>query len=169
MRVEVFVLLGDAGEQEPKLWIFDTGPSNHMTDIRELFAYLDTSVIGMVQYGDGSVVWIKGCGTILFTCKSKEHQTRANTYYILGLTANIVSCGQLDEDSFPIHIERGIMRIHDEKMWLLAKIRCCVGWLYVLNITIARPVYLGSCRGQDAWRWHSWLCHINFESLQKMG
>jgi hypothetical protein len=90
---EVYVVLGDGGEGDPKRWIFDTGASNHMTDIKEAFADLDTGVIGMVRFGDGSVVQIKGCSTILFMCKNEEHRTLANTYYISCLTANIISCG----------------------------------------------------------------------------
>jgi hypothetical protein len=73
---------GRCGRGDPKQWIFDTGASNHMTSVKEVFTDLDTSVISTVCFGDGSVVQIKGCDTILFTCKNGEHQTFANTYYI---------------------------------------------------------------------------------------
>jgi hypothetical protein len=166
---EVYAVLGDGGEVDPKRWIFDTGASNHMTGIKEAFTNVDTGIIGMVWFGDGSVVQIKGCGTILFTCKNGEHRTLTNTYYIPCLTANIVSYGQLDEDGFQIHITQGVMRIRDERMWLLAMIYHSVGQLYVLDITIARPVCLAACVGEDAWRWHAQFGHINFEALWKMG
>jgi hypothetical protein len=120
---EVYAVLGDVGEGDPKRWIFDTGASNHMTDIKEVFAELDFDVVDTVQFSDGSVVRIEGCGTILFACKNGEHRTLVNVYYIPHLTANIISCGQLDEDGFQIHIERGVMRIRDEKKRLLAKIQ----------------------------------------------
>jgi hypothetical protein len=147
---EVFMVLGDARERDPKQLIFDMEPSNHMTGIREVFVDLDTDVVGTVWFGDGSVVWIKGCGTILFACKSGEHLTLANTYYILCLTASIVSCGQLDKDRFQIHIEHGVMRICYKKMWLLAKIGHSVRQLYVLDITITQPVCLAACGGKYA-------------------
>jgi hypothetical protein len=61
------------------------------------------------------------------------------------------------------------MRIRDEQMQLLAKIRRSAGRLYVLDIGIAWPVFLAACAGEDAWRWHTRFGHINFEALQKMG
>jgi hypothetical protein len=61
------------------------------------------------------------------------------------------------------------MRIHDEKKRLLVKIRRSVRRLYVLDITIARSVYLVAYAGEDAWRWHAWFDHNNFDALQKMG
>jgi hypothetical protein len=159
---EVLAVLRNAGEGDPKWWIFDTGASNHMTGIREIFTDLDTSIVGTVQFGDGSVLQIEGCNTILFVCKSGEHRTLAKTYYIPCLTANIVSYGQLDEDGLQIHIKRGVMRIHDEKMRLLAKIYHSFG-----------PVCLATCGGGGMPRACTWgplrFGHINFDSLQKTG
>jgi transposase InsO family protein len=39
----------------------------------------------------------------------------------------------------------------------------------VLNITVAWPVCLVACVGEDAWRWYARFGHINFEALRKMG
>jgi hypothetical protein len=61
------------------------------------------------------------------------------------------------------------MRIRDEQMQLLAKIRRSAGRLYVLDIAIAWPVCLAACAREDAWRWHAHFGHINFEALRKMG
>jgi hypothetical protein len=52
----VYVVLGDVGERDPKRWIFDTGASNHMTGIKEVFTDLDTDVVRTVRFGDGSIV-----------------------------------------------------------------------------------------------------------------
>jgi hypothetical protein len=169
VEAKVYVVLGDGAERDSKRWIFDTGASNHMTGIKEVFADLDFCVIGTVRFGDDSVVRIEGCGTILFACKNDEHRSLTNVYYIPRLTANIVSYGQLDEDGFQIYIKDGVMRIRDELRRLLAKIRHSVGRLYVLDLTIARPVCLAVCAGEDAWRWHARFGHINFEALRKMG
>jgi hypothetical protein len=169
VEAKVYAVLGDRAERDSKRWIFDTGASNHMTGIKEVFTNLDLGVIGTVRFGDGSVVRIEGCGTILFACKNGEHRPLTNAYYIPRLTANIVSCGQLDEDGFQIYIEDGVMRIRDELRRLMAKIRHSAGWLYMLDLTIARPVCLAVCTGEDAWRWHARFGHINFEALRKMG
>ena len=122
MEEKVFDVLDNAKERNSHRWIFDTGASNHMTGCREAFFELDTGVTGTVRFGDGSVVRIEGCGTILFSCKNGEHSALPNTYYIPHLTANIVSCGQLDEVDFEISIGGGVMRVRDEQRRLLAKI-----------------------------------------------
>jgi hypothetical protein len=168
VEVSVFAVLMDGGEHDSHRWIFDMGASNHMTGAREAFSDLNFNVGGTVRFGDGSIVWIKGCGTILFACKNGEHQTLGNVYFIPRLTANIISCGQLDEIGYQILVEGGVMRVHDEHMRLLAKIHRSPGRLYVLDIDIARPVCLSAVTGEDAWRWHARFGHINFGALRKM-
>jgi hypothetical protein len=166
---EVYVVLGEAGEGDPKRLIFDTGASNHITDVKEVYTNLDTGVIDTMRFGDGSVMRIEGCGTILFACKNGEHRVLFNASYIPRLTTNIVSCGQLDVSAFQIHIEGGFMRIHDKQMQLLTKVYRSTWRLYVLDITMAWPVCLVACGGEDAWRWHARFTHINFVALCKMG
>jgi hypothetical protein len=61
------------------------------------------------------------------------------------------------------------MRICDEQMRLLVKIHRSVGQLYVLDFTIAHPICLVVCGGDDAWRWHACFTYINFGALHKMG
>jgi hypothetical protein len=53
---EVYVVLGDVGEGDPKRWIFDIGASNQMIGLREVFTNLETDVVGTVWFGDGYVV-----------------------------------------------------------------------------------------------------------------
>jgi hypothetical protein len=105
---------------------------------------------------------------VLFNCKNGEHHALANTYYIPRLTANIVSCGQLDENDFDILIKGGVMRVHDGQGGHLAKIDRGPSRLYVLDLTIARPVCLAAHAGEDAWRWHTRFGHANFTALKKM-
>jgi hypothetical protein len=70
-----------------------TGATNHMTGTCTIFSELNTSVTGTVKFGDGSVVYIEGKGTVLFACKSGEHRRLDGVYYIPRLTTNIVSLG----------------------------------------------------------------------------
>lgn len=79
---EVFIALDKKEERDPWRWIFDTGTSNHMTRCRNAFSNLDLGVSGMVRFGDGSTVCIKGHGTVLFECKNGEHCTLSNTFFI---------------------------------------------------------------------------------------
>lgn len=50
---------------ESNLWYLDNGASNHMTGQFSKFNELDTKVTGEVMFGDGSLVQIKGKGSII--------------------------------------------------------------------------------------------------------
>jgi hypothetical protein len=168
VKESVFTILMDGGEHDSRRWIFDTGASNHMIGAHEAFSDLDFSVGGTVRFGDSSIVRIEGCGTILFTYKNGEHWTLGNVYFIPHLTANIISCGQLDEIGYQILVQGGVVRVRNEHMCLLAKIHRSPRRLYVLNIDIACLVCLSMVVGEDAWHWHARFGHINFGALRKM-
>ena len=48
------------------IWYLDSGASSHMTRCREMFTVLDESVHDTVRFGDGFVVRIEGCDTVVF-------------------------------------------------------------------------------------------------------
>jgi len=66
-------------------------------------------------------------------------------------------------------IEEGVMRIFDEERRLLAKVHRGPSRLYVLEVTIARPVCWAAHAKEDAWLWHARFGHVNFRALRKMG
>jgi hypothetical protein len=55
--------------------VLDSGASNHMTDIRDVFAKLDSNIHSTIKFGDGSVVEIEGVGTVMFVFKNGEHRS----------------------------------------------------------------------------------------------
>lgn len=58
--------LGEGGEEDnTDEWFLDTGATNHMTGAHSAFAKPDTGVVGKVKFGDGSLVEIRGRGTVL--------------------------------------------------------------------------------------------------------
>jgi len=169
VEAKVFAATDVPKDRDLKRWVLDTGATNHMTGFRDAFSDLDTGVVGTVRFGDGSVVRIKGRGTILFSCKNGEHRTLGNVYFIPRLTTNIISVGQLDEVGFKVLIEEGVMRVFDEERRLLAKVHWGPSRLYVLEVTIARPVCWAAHAKEDAWLWHARFGHVNFGALRKMG
>lgn len=100
------VLLNEGGiapklksESEKKtysnLWYLDNGASNHMTGLRSKFHELDENVTGQVKFGDGSIVHIKGKGSVVFECENGEKRVLREVYFIPSLCSNIISLGQL--------------------------------------------------------------------------
>jgi hypothetical protein len=165
----VFTQIGEEDDQvDASKWVVDTGATNHMTDVREAFSDLDTGVRGTVRFGDGLVVHIEGCGTIIFSTKSIEHCAFIGIYFIPKLKTNILSVGQLDEIGYEILIKSSIMCIKDAEDQMLARIPHAVNWLYVLNATIAHLVCLLTWGQELVWRWHARLGHLGFKGLKKM-
>ena len=101
------------------------------------------------------MVDIHGRGTILFSCKTGEHQRLGGVYYIPRLTANIISLGQLDEDKYKVLIEDGVLRIWDQRRRLLAKVLRSENRLYILVGNISTPVCLAAHADDVAWKWHA--------------
>ncbi|KAF8672420.1 hypothetical protein HU200_049631 [Digitaria exilis] len=166
---KVFAAFDDPGDRDPKRWVLDSGASNHMTGSRAAFSNIDAGVTGSVRFGDGSVARIEGIGTVLLSCKSREHHALNHVYYLPRLTANILSIGQFDEIGYQVLVEDGVMKIRDEERHLLAKINRDAGRLYVLDVDIAQPVCLAVRGEEEAWIWHARFGHLHFAVLRKMG
>ena len=147
-------------------WFLDSGASNHISGRREIFSELDTGVRGSVRLGDGSAVQIEGRGTILFQCLNGEHLVLSDVYYIPRLCSNIVSLGQLDENAYDTHISQAVLQLRDPGGRLLARVQRNHGRLYVLSLSVARPVCLVVHGGEDAWLWHARYSHIGFQALR---
>ena len=165
--VEDRVLLTSA-DQGNDTWFLDTGASNHMTGRRDVFTELDTTVGGTVKFGDGSIVEIKGRGTILFACGNGDHRALADAYYIPRLRSNIVSLGQLEENGCRIDLCNGFLKLFDRRQRLLAKVPRARNRLYTVTLDIARPVCLAAVCSDDSWRWHARYGHLNFDALRKL-
>jgi hypothetical protein len=56
------------------------GAMNHMSGCRTMFTKLDTAVLGTVRFGNDSVAWIEGRGTVMFVCKNGESRSFDGVY-----------------------------------------------------------------------------------------
>ena len=151
------------------IWVLDTGASNHMTGRREALASLDTSVLGTVRFGDGSLVEIEGIGSVVLQSKAKGHKVLTEVYFIPKLKSNIVSLGQLEEGGCKIVIEKGFCNVFDVEHSLLARAPRVKNPLYPLTTQIAAPVCLTAKTSDEAWVWHGRYGHLNFRALCDLG
>jgi hypothetical protein len=90
VEAKVFAQIDGGDPSDDALWYLDTGATNHMSRSRAVFSELDRGVTGMVRFGDGSVVEIEGCGTVLFSCKNGEHRRLNDVYFIPRLDTNLI-------------------------------------------------------------------------------
>lgn len=88
---------------------------------------------------------------VLFHCKSGEHRALADVYFIPKLRINIICISQLDERRCQVLIDNGVLRIRDRERKLLAKVEPARNRLYVLELSIARPMCLMEKQDDQAW------------------
>ena len=150
------------------LWYYDTGASSHMTGERNMFSTLDEGLHGTVKFGDGSLVAIKGRGTVVFRCQNGDQRALSEVYYIPSLRSNIISVGQLDEGGCRIGIEDGIMTIQDLGRRILARVKWTASRLYTGVLSIDSPACLLTKTEDVTWRWHARMGHLHFRALRAM-
>lgn len=124
----------DVKEMESNLWYLDNGASNHMTRQFSKFHEIDTKVTGRVKFGDGSMVQIKGKGSIILKCKNGERRTLNKVYYIPSLRSNIICLGQLSESGYRIVLKGENLWVHESKGNLLIKVKQSPNRLYKIII-----------------------------------
>jgi hypothetical protein len=90
---KVFAHFSNEEKVERRRWVLDTSATNHMTGCKSTFTDIDLNIQGTVKFGDGSMVHIKGMGTVVFCCMNSEHRAFTGVYLIPKLTTNIISVG----------------------------------------------------------------------------
>jgi hypothetical protein len=140
MEQKVFVDLGTSGDNYHNNWVLDTGGTNHMTGLREIFTELDSQVYGTVKMGDGVITNIEGRRSIVLVCKNGKHRTLTRVFYTPRLKASILSVGKIDESDCRVVINRGVLRVYDQAGHLLAKVVQDDSRLYFLKLNVGQPV-----------------------------
>ncbi|XP_074356127.1 uncharacterized protein LOC141695814 [Apium graveolens] len=113
----------ERNQMKSNLWYLDNGASNHMTGQRSKFRVLDEKVTGQVKFGDGSVVHMKGRGSVVVRGKTGEERTLRHVYYIPSLCSNIISIGQLAEEGNKVTIGGDYLWVRDACGTLLMKVK----------------------------------------------
>jgi hypothetical protein len=119
----VFTHFDEEKECDVGTGVLDTGATNHMSGCRVAVMKIDTAVLSTVHFGDDSVAWIEGHGTIVFVCKNGESRSFDGVYFIPHLTTKIVSVGQLDKIGYKIDIDTGVMKIREPSGVLLVTVK----------------------------------------------
>jgi hypothetical protein len=164
----LFIQLGEMGGIDSAHWILDSGVTNHMTDMRNVFSDIDFRVHGTVHFGDGLVASMDGRGTILIKCKNGGHKALTGVYYIPHLTVNIISLGQLELVAYKIMPHGGFLKLWDRAGTLAANVKHAPNRLYIVYRDVDGPVCLAAQGASPAWHWHARYGYLNFHTLRRL-
>jgi hypothetical protein len=89
-------------------------------------------------------------------------------YHIPQLKDNIISLGQLDENSCKYSAENGVMTVLDRQRKVLARVKRTKNRMYILNIQPAKPICLLAHAKEATWLWHMRYGHVNFRALRSL-
>lgn len=142
------------------LWYLDNGASNHMTGQRSKFRDLKEKITGKVRFGDGSVVHIKGRGSIAVKCKSGDERLLNEVYYIPSLRSNIISLGQLSEEGNEIILNGEYLWVRDRHGKLLMKVKRSMNILYTIILESENFGCLLSQKTSQALALPAWTCKL---------
>ncbi len=105
-----------------------------MSGCRNLFINLNATSIGLVKFGDNSMVEVKGCGYVKLQGENGDQCILNNVLFIPKLQTNIVSLGQLDEQGCRMEIEHGSLVIYTKTKEVFASVRRTGNRLYLFNL-----------------------------------
>lgn len=103
-----------------------------------------------------------GKGTIALN----ESTTCEDVYLVEGLKCNLVSVAQMMDKGYRFKFNKETCRISDKIGKLLATGEQIKDNLFYLNIFYNTSMI---AKSDNSWLWHRRLCHVNFESIVKVG
>lgn len=165
-----YVAIKDGSDEEKSLishlktndsWIIDSGCSHHMTGDKHKFVMLEDYDGGYVRFGNDAPCLVKGKGSITLLDNAKCN----DVYWVEGLKYNLLSVAQLNNTSYRIEFQKGIVKVHDKHGKFAATGTQTKGNTFHLDSTRNNCFY---AKIDDTWLWHKRFCHVNFDNLIKI-
>lgn len=168
VQQELLQIAGD-GEPTGEVWYLDNGASNHMSGDRQKFRDIDSSVTGMVRFGDGSGIDIQGIGSIVFQGSSGDQWVLDGVYFIPKLRTNLICLGQLTEIGYRVVLDDDYLTVSEKNPHrLIMCVPRTANRMYKVELRNVEPNCLLASLENSAWLWHGRLGHVNFQSMKKL-
>ncbi|CAL9122892.1 unnamed protein product [Musa textilis] len=123
-------------EDQSMTWYLDTGASNHMCGIKDLFSEIDTSYSGNITFGDMSQRPVRGKGQILLELNNGKELYISDVYYVPDMKNNILSLGQLLEKGYNIEMKDMTLSIRDKDRILISHVKMAKNRMFPLHLCI---------------------------------
>ena len=151
-----------------KLWICDSGTSQHITHDRSIFTSFKTSDCPLIQ-GIGGVLIPKGIGNVMLRCAGNEGLREFPLFDVLYVPdggLNLISQGQLQRDGCPLKIVPEGIEIGNYGITA----RRQDNNLYILNMwnVSEAALALAAINSEAIKMWHARLGHLGNQNILKL-
>ncbi|XP_020243384.1 uncharacterized protein LOC109821619 [Asparagus officinalis] len=112
---KLFMAYFDTNDVASDVWFVDSGCSNHMSGIREMFRELDKTQKMQVKLGDNKNIQVEGEGTVAIKTNNGKVKLLHDVQFVPKLAHNLLSVGQLMAGGYTIIFDDGECVIKDKK------------------------------------------------------
>ena len=86
-----------------------------------------------------------------------------------GLESNLLSAGQIQENRYIFHIEKGVYELKDDQHHLIARVAMTKNRIFSLKINsdVLLPCF-STIIHDESWFWHFRFGHLNFDRLKTL-
>jgi len=160
----MFMILITQEEPANETWYLDSGCSNHMTCIKDLFIKIDETLQKEVRTGDNKKLTVTGKGNINVQTKDGSKRIQ-DEYFVPGLMYNLLSVGQLIQKGYDLHFKNTTCIIKDPTGNVLGKITMRSNRMFPVNFKEEGLFSLTLSTKNMSLLWHDRFGHVNFGYL----
>lgn len=164
-EANLFLTCLDTNQIRDDVWLLDSGCSNHMTGVKDIFKCIDDSTKIQVQLGDGKRVQAEGKGVITVKLKSGDERQIHDVLYIPGLAHNLLSIGQLVQKGYSITFLNNFCEVRDLDCGLVMKVEMTANNMFPFTFSSV-DCALHVSTNSDSWLWHMRYGHLHFSGLK---
>lgn len=106
---------------DSKIWFLNKGCSNHVTGRKVWLANFNESKKSKVKFADNSSLQEEGTGNIVIQKRNEGKAMIRDILYVLGMKYNLLSVGQLVENSFSVVMKDGALEMFEAHNSLFLK------------------------------------------------
>ena len=137
-----------------------------MTKNKSCFVQLDETIKSKVTLGDGNVQTVEGKGTIAVKTQNGSQKYIHDVFYVLGLTQNLLSVGQLIHKNYKVIFDDDKCNIIDKRKGQIISIKMAPNKVFPLFMPFGQNNALKCENMDESILWHLRYGHLNFNGLK---
>jgi Reverse transcriptase (RNA-dependent DNA polymerase)/gag-polypeptide of LTR copia-type/Integrase core domain/GAG-pre-integrase domain/Domain of unknown function (DUF4219)/Zinc knuckle len=165
-EASMFMAYTDCQTATNDIWFVDSGCSNHMSGQKEFFEDLDETHRLKVKLGDDKAIQVEGKGIVNVKTSIGLKRIK-DVYFVLSLSHNLLSVGQLTKNGYSVVFKEGLCKIIDENTsQSIAEVKMSGNKLFPLVTTSVKALTVQETSISDLW--HCRFGHLSSTGLKQL-